>query len=70
MPAVWMGGSTRTYTVPGGGPVAVGLEQAPCAGDGHRHHRRAGLDRNAEGTGLELTGAALFALVAGAFREG
>ena len=47
----------------------MGLEQAPCAGDGHRHHRRAGLDRNAEGTGLELTGAALFALVAGAFRE-
>ena len=50
-------------------PVAVGLEQPPCAGDRHRHHRGFSLHSDAESTGLELTGAALLALVAGTLGE-
>ena len=47
----------------------MALKQAPRAGDGHRHHGHPRLDGNAEGTGLELARAALFALVAGALGE-
>ena len=49
--------------------VAIVLEQGTCTGNGHRNHRCAGLDGNAECTGLELTGTALFPFVAGALRE-
>ena len=49
--------------------VWMGGSTRTCTGNGPRNHRCAGLDGNAECTGLELTGAALFALVAGAFRE-
>ena len=49
--------------------VAIALKQGACTGHGHRHHRGAGLDGNAEGTGLELACAALLALVAGALGE-
>ena len=49
--------------------VAIVLKQGTCTGNGHRNHRCAGLDGNAECTGLELTGTALFSLVAGALRE-
>ena len=37
--------------------------------DGHRHHRHAGLDGDAERPGLELAHAPLFALIAGALGE-
>jgi hypothetical protein len=49
--------------------VAVVLKQGPCPGDGYRHHGSACLDRDAERALLELAGAALFALVAGALGE-
>ena len=49
--------------------VAVALKQGTGTGQGHRHHRYAGLDGNAERTGLELAGAAFFPFVAGALRE-
>ena len=49
--------------------VAIVLKQGTCTGNGHRNHRCAGLDGNAECTGLELTGTALFPFVAGALRE-
>ena len=42
------GGQDAHPDIAGCGPQAVALKQAPRAGDGHRHHRRAGLDRNAE----------------------
>ena len=49
--------------------VAVALKQGTGTGQGYRHHRHAGLDGNAERTGLELAGTALFPFVAGALRE-
>ena len=45
------------------------LKQSPCARDGDRNDRCAGLDGDAERAVLELTGTALLTLVTGAFRE-